>query len=271
LDRISHASGLVAGLTEATLRAGEIALGFFRPGEKTSAEINHKAGGSPVTEADYQVDRFLEERLRILLPEAGWLSEETEDSPARLSKNLVLIVDPIDGTRGFVAGDPAWAISVALIADGRPLVGIVHSPALDETYIGVRDHGARLNDRQIAVSAREVIDGSARLAGPKALVEDLRRAGLQFDLQPKIPSLAVRLVRVASGALDAGFASENAHDWDIAAADLILQEAGGRLTTLDGSSPIYNRTDTRHGLLAAGPVQIHAELIAAAQRAKGLR
>jgi myo-inositol-1(or 4)-monophosphatase len=270
LDSLSHGNGLVAALEEAAREAGELALGFFRPGEKTSAEITEKAGGSPVTEADYIVDKYLKSRLEALLPDAGWLSEETIDSSARLTKDLVVVVDPIDGTRGFVAGNRTWAVAVALILHGRPLVGIVHAPALGETYVGVKSGGARLNGSAINVSSRLELDAEARVAAPTRFAEDLRRAGLQFQLQPKIPSLAMRIAYVASGALDAGFASENSHDWDIAAADLILHEAGGLLAGLDGAPPIYNRSDTRHGVLTAAPAQIQAQINAAARRAKGM-
>ncbi|MGH6858586.1 MAG: 3'(2'),5'-bisphosphate nucleotidase CysQ, partial [Methylocella sp.] len=225
----------------------------------------HKAGGSPVTEADYLVDRFLRQRLETLVPEAGWLSEETEDSSARLAKDIVLVVDPIDGTRSFMRGHGAWAIAVALVEHGRPLIGVVHAPALGETYVAVRGAGARLNDTAIAVSNLVALGARARVAAPVFLAERLREAGLQFALQPKIPSLALRIANVASGALDAGFASENARDWDIAAADLILHEAGGRLASLDGCAIVYNRGDTRHGLLTAAPAQIHAEVNAAAR------
>jgi myo-inositol-1(or 4)-monophosphatase len=204
-----------------------------------------------------------------LLPEAGWLSEESEDSAARLSKDLVVVVDPIDGTRGFARGDPVWAVAVALVQDGRPLLGVVHAPALGETYVAVKGGGARLNGRAIEVSKRRALAAGAKVAAPAALAADLRRAGLEFELQPRIPSLAMRIAAVASGALDAGFASENSNDWDIAAADLILHEAGGRLASLDGCAIVYNRRETRHGVLTAAPVQIHAEVNAAARRATG--
>lgn len=269
LALITHADGLVASFAEAARIAGELALGFFRPGEMTSAEVSHKAGGSPVTEADFLVDRFLQQRLQALLPDAGWLSEESEDTPARLTKQRVLVVDPIDGTRGFARGELAWAIAVALVQDGRPLIGVVHAPALAETYVAVKDGGARLNGKPIEVSKLGALKAGAKVAAPASLAAELRRAGLDFDLQPRIPSLAMRIAFVASGALDAGFASENSHDWDIAAADLILQEAGGRLASLDGCAIVYNRSDTRHGLLTAAPNQIHAEVNAAARRAKG--
>jgi myo-inositol-1(or 4)-monophosphatase len=266
----SHRDGLVFSFVEAVRGAGELALGFFRPGAMTSAGISRKAGGSPVTEADYLVDEFLKQRLESLLPEAGWLSEETEDSPARLSKKLVFVVDPIDGTRGFMMGRAAWAIVVALVEDGRPLFGIVHAPALGETYVAVKGAGARLNDKTIAVSKLRAIGAETRVTAPVLLAKRLHEAGLQFDLQPKIPSLALRIVSVASGALDAGFASGNSNDWDIAAADLILHEAGGRLASLDGCAIVYNRRDTRHGLLTAAPAQIHAEINAAARLVNGL-
>ncbi len=270
LIAISHGDALIDSIADAARGAGALALGFFRPGAMTSAGISHKKGGSPVTEADYAVDRFLKKRLETLVPEAGWLSEETEDTPARLSKSLVFVVDPIDGTRGFMTGRDAWSISVALVEHGRPLFGIVHAPALGETYVAVKGAGARLNDKAIAVSKIRAIEVEARVAAPVFLAKRLHEAGLRFDLQPKIPSLALRIAAVASGALDAGFASENSHDWDIAAADLILHEAGGRLASLDGCAIIYNRQDTRHGLLTAAPEQIHAEVNAAARLVNGL-
>ena len=267
---LSLGDDLYNSFVEATLGAGELALSFFRPGEMTPATISHKPGGSPVTEADYQVDDYLKRHLLALLPQAGWLSEETEDDRTRLTKNLVFVVDPIDGTRGFMTGKAAWAIAVALVEHGRPSFGIVHAPALQKTYVAVKGEGARLNDRPIAVSRLDTVRTDTRVAAPAFLADRLLQSGLRFDLQPKIPSLALRIAAVASGALDAGFASENSHDWDIAAADLILQEAGGRLATIDGGSIRYNQHDTRHGLLIAAPVQIHAEINAAARRASDL-
>lgn len=268
---LTHSDDLVGAFADIARGAGDIALSYFRPGERTRAEIQHKVGGSPVTEADYLVDRFLKEHLAKLLPDAGWLSEESEDSPARLGKKRVVIVDPIDGTRGFAHGDPRWAIAMALVEDQRPVVGIVHAPALGETYLAVAGQGARLNDKPIAVSSRTHMDKDARIAAPLPLAEQLRQAGLPFTLEPKIPSLAVRIAKVASGILDAGFATENANDWDIAAADLVLHEAGGRLASLEGLPLLYNRPETRHGLLTAAPERIHAEVNAAARRARSNR
>ncbi len=253
MESLSHDHSLVAGVIEAARAAGEIARSYFRPGEKTVAGIHKKADGSPVTEADLAANLLLEERLRQLIPEAGWLSEESADLPGRMDHDFVLVVDPIDGTRSFAAGDPVWAVSVALVHRQRPVIGVVHAPALDETYVAVKDSGATLNGQAIAVSRHAQFDAATRVAGPLGFAQRLRNAGLDFELLPRIPSLAVRISRVAAGALDVALISANAQDWDIAACDLILTEAGGRLMNLRGRQPLYNRVHTLHGELVAGP------------------
>jgi myo-inositol-1(or 4)-monophosphatase len=263
------AEALIAPLSEAAREAGEIALRYFRHGERTHANIEHKSGGSPVTEADLLVDHFLEKRLREIVPDAAWLSEEIADSPARLGRPLVLIVDPIDGTRGFSKGDPQWAVSIGLAHEGRPIAGVVHAPALEETYSAVYGGGAHLNGEPIRVSQRVSLQG-ATLSGPQAFVASVQNAGAEIVPYPKMASLAMRLVRIASGYIDAGLVGDRCYDWDIAAADLILNEAGGRLTDLDGNRPKYNCETPRHAPLVAAPAALHAELVNAARRAKGL-
>lgn len=260
----------VAALIEIARTAGDLALGFFRPGAKTSAAISKKSGGSPVTEADHAVNAYLEQKLRPLLPEAGWLSEESADSNDRLDQDIVFVVDPIDGTRGFAMGELAWAVAIAVVYRQRPVVGIVHAPALSETYVGVKNGGAQLNGQAISCSTRKRLDASALVAGPLAMASELRSVGLQFDLLPKISSLALRISKVATGALDAGLVSENSNDWDIAAADIIVSEAGGRLTSLYGRELLYNRVKTQHGELIAGPQQILSQISGALLQARGL-
>jgi myo-inositol-1(or 4)-monophosphatase len=260
---------LLEPLTEAAREAGEIALRYFRHGERTHANVEHKHGGSPVTEADLLVDHFLEKRLREIVPDAAWMSEEIADSPARLGKPLVLIVDPIDGTRGFSKGDPQWAVSIGLAHAGRPIAGVVHAPALAETYSAIRGRGAHLNGERISVSQRNSLQG-ATLSGPQGFVANVQNAGADIVPFPKMASLAMRLVLIASGYIDAGLVGDKCYDWDIAAADLILNEAGGRLTDLDGNRPKYNCEIPRHAPLVAAPAALHAELVDAARRAKGL-
>lgn len=245
-------------------RAGEIALAFFRPGAKTSAEISFKEGGSPVTEADMAVDRFLFEAAPTLFPEAGWLSEETADSPERLSHSRIFIVDPIDGTFAFSRGDTRWAVSIALVEDGRPVLGVVHAPAMEATFVAAAGCGATLNGEPIRVSSRAALEG-ARIVAPRGLAGYFARSPYKFDLQTRTPSLALRLVDIATGRNDLAIASKDSRDWDIAAADVILTEAGGVLSELEGAPLRYNRPELRRDMLVAAPQAIFPESLALAR------
>ncbi len=263
-DLIAKPEAVLPGIEAAARDAGEIALASFREGERTAAEIWSKTGGSPVTAADIAVDEFLNERLGGLCPAAGWLSEETADDAARLAVPLVWIVDPIDGTRAFMNGHRDWSVAIGLFAEHRVIAGVVHAPALGVTYSAVLGHGARRNGEVIRVSARDGLSG-ARTAGPPTLLN--RLAGIEPGIQPmpKIPSLALRLARVAEGSIEAGLVSRDARDWDLAAADLILTEAGGTVTNLAGEAPLYNRPMPVHGALVASGAALHPSLLQAAR------
>jgi myo-inositol-1(or 4)-monophosphatase len=258
---------LVASLSPAVRNvareAGSLALASFRSGALTTAKLWYKnRGASPVTAADMAVDSLLKERLSEILPDAGWLSEETADSADRLTRRLVWIVDPIDGTRAFMSGHPDWCVAIGLLADGRPIFGLVYAPAHEDLYEAALGAGAAKNGRSLRVSDLDRIDG-ARAAGPKPLLDMLERHAGRLDRLPKIPSLALRLVRVAEGSLDIGLVSANSCDWDLAGADLILQEAGGRITGLDGTPLAYNQAEPIHGELAAAPSRLHPRVIEA--------
>jgi myo-inositol-1(or 4)-monophosphatase len=256
------ATALVA-LVEAARLAGEIAMRDFRIGEQTRALIEYKHGGSPVTEADLAVDKFLKARLSQQIPEAGWLSEESADDPARLAQSALFVVDPIDGTRAYVAGDPRWAVSIALVVDHRAIAGVIHAPALGETYAASVGGGATLNDEPIAASSRRDLNG-ARIAGPRPLIARIAASSsVELLTEPRIPSLAYRLARVASGSLDGAFAAADSHDWDIAGADILLSEAGALLTDAAGRPLSYNRAAIRREALAAAPVALLAPLVTA--------
>lgn len=254
---------LAAALDAAASEAGALAMRWFRAGEKTSARTDYKNGGSPVTEADLAVDAFLRERLTSLFPDAGWLSEETADSDARLSADSVFIVDPIDGTRAFLSGDPRWTVSIAWVVNQRPVAGVVHAPALGETYAAALGAGATLNGAPIRASDRRGLEG-ARTGGPKPLIAGVgAAAGAQLNAEPRIPSLAYRLVKVASGELDVALAGENAHDWDIAGADIVLSQAGAALWDATGRALRYNLASARRPALAAAPLALLPDLAAA--------
>ncbi|MFA6966669.1 3'(2'),5'-bisphosphate nucleotidase CysQ [Bosea sp. (in: a-proteobacteria)] len=258
------APDLLKAVRESCLEAGEIAVDLFRPGEKTAARTWSKSGGSPVTEADIGVDTFLRIRLSVLLPEAAWLSEETVDDALRLSRRFVWVVDPIDGTRAYMSGSPDWAVCVALLDEGVPILGVVHAPACDATYQALRGGGAQRNSAAISATTTTSLAGS-RIAGPKPMLDALARSET-FEQADKIPSLALRLTRIADGTIDAGLISADARDWDLAAADLILQEAGGLLSGGSGEAVVYNRETPVHGMLVASGSGLSEPLISALQR-----
>lgn len=255
------AANLMPVVREAAREAGALATAFFRRGKATSARIWNKTGGSPVTEADIEVDTFLKVRLSQILPEAAWLSEETADDPSRLGQRLVWIVDPIDGTRAFLSGHPDWSVALALLTEGRPVLGIVHAPIHDTLYEATQGGGAYRNGTAIRVSeAREI--RAARVAGPKTLLDQFdHSAGVTTTRVDRVPSLALRIARVADGAIDIGLVGSDARDWDLAAADLILVEAGGAITALDGAAPAYNRPEPVHGELFAASQGLHPRVL----------
>lgn len=243
-------------LADVVREAGELALKLFR----TELKSWIKGKSSPVSEADIAVNDLIEARLRAATPDYGWLSEESADDPARLGKSLTWIVDPIDGTRAYLARQDDWSVSIALVANDSPVLGAVFAPASDEFFFATRDRGATLNGAPItAMSGADI--NFPRIAGPKPLVERLGGMREGEGLHPRIGSLALRLARVGNGELDAAFAAGSSRDWDLAAADLIVHEAAGEMTTLAGERLIYNQTDVRHGLLVAAGRARHAHIV----------
>jgi myo-inositol-1(or 4)-monophosphatase len=258
-DKVSARDILVrdaALLTDTVREAGALALSLFR----TELKNWTKGASSPVSEADIAVNDLLESRLRSATPDYGWLSEESADDEQRLGERLVWIVDPIDGTRGYLAGREDWCVSVALVEDASPLLAAVFAPASDEFFFAVRGQGAARNRVPVYATVGTEMDFS-RVAGPKPLVERLSRSSDEVTLHPRIGSLALRLCRVAQGSLDAAFAGGQSRDWDLAAANLIVQEANGNMTTLSGDTILYNRREVTHGVLVAAGRDRHARII----------
>ncbi|MBN8996759.1 MAG: 3'(2'),5'-bisphosphate nucleotidase CysQ [Rhizobiales bacterium] len=237
-------------LLAAAEEAGALAMRWFGHDPQTWP----KGDTSIVSEADLAVDRLLAERLRGARPGYGWLSEETADTDERLSRRRVFVVDPIDGTRAFLAGEKEWTVALAVVEDGRPQVAVLAAPALAEVFSAARGRGAFLGGRRLQVGTRESL-GGARLAGPKRAVRMIAETlGVPAPAARFVPSLAYRLALVAADRVDVAIAGPNAHDWDLAAADLIVEEAGGRLAGFDGAAPAYNgRTTTHPALVAANP------------------
>ena len=250
-------------LIEQTVRkAGEIARGYFGGDYKKW----DKGKGQPVTDADLAVDTYLRETLTAARPDYGWLSEETKDTPARRGKESVFVVDPIDGTIAFMKGRPHFTVCVALVRDGRPVIGAVYNPMLDEFYAASEGHGATMNGNAIHVSTREELEGCRMLSDR----EMLRHPA--WNTPPNIPwppmevesrnSVAYRMALVAAGSFDAMIALSAKRDWDSAAADLIVREAGGIVTTHDGHIPRYNGDQAiQPSIICAGPA-LHRQILA---------
>jgi myo-inositol-1(or 4)-monophosphatase len=243
-------------LVAAVRDAGALVLSLFR----TDVKNWTKGASSPVSDADIAANDLLENRLRSATPDYGWLSEESADDSSRLGKHLVWIVDPIDGTRGYLAGKEDWCVSVALVENEQPLLAAVFAPATGEFFFAARGLGATCNGIKLHATSGTELDFS-RVAGPKPLVERLKRTAHDIVLHPRIGSLALRLCRVADGRLDAAFAGGQSRDWDLAAADLIVHEAGGNMTALSGDTILYNRPEVTHGVLVAAGRNRHAEII----------
>ncbi|HEX4408684.1 MAG TPA: 3'(2'),5'-bisphosphate nucleotidase CysQ [Xanthobacteraceae bacterium] len=249
---------VVDAMTASVKEAGDLALSLF---QKPLRNWTKGPSASPVSEADIAVNDLLREQLSAIDKSFAWLSEESVDDTARLDARYVWIVDPIDGTRAYIEGLADWAVSVALIERDRPVVACLYAPAIGEFFAARRGGGATRNGAAIAVNpGAELKD--ARIAGPRKLMDRLAAIAPPFVAMPRVPSLALRLARVADGTVDAAIAGGNSHDWDLAAADLLVHEAGGMLTPVAGGTVTYNRPVPRHGTLVATGRDRYAALIA---------
>jgi myo-inositol-1(or 4)-monophosphatase len=250
-------------LLEAAREAGEIAMGYF--GKDPQVWI--KEGSSPVSEAYYAADRYLRETLLNARPGYGWLSEETADDLKRLDAPRTFVVDPIDGTRAFIAGNPTWCVSIAVVEEGRSLAGVLDCPAKGEIFSATTSGGAFLDGKRIAV---RTAGSSPEIAGPKDMIDELPKDLIaRASKVGYVPSLAYRIAMIAAGRIDASFVKPDSHDWDLAAAALILEEAGGKLIAEDGLPPRFADEMIRHGALVAGSNELLDELYAVIAKPEG--
>ncbi len=240
------------------------------PGAGHRVQSWHKGRGEPVCAADLAVDAFLKRELGALLPAAGWLSEETADSEARLDKRLVWLVDPIDGTRDFLRGRTGWAISVALVSEGRPLIGMLAAPARraaegGDLWSAVAGRGAYRNGERLAASKRR------EFAGSRVPADSLAKEDRDFAMVSKPNSIALRIAKVAADEADLVASLRWGFEWDVAAAALIAHEAGARVSDAFGKALAFNKRDPRaFGLLVSAPAIQAAAVERLAERATRL-
>jgi myo-inositol-1(or 4)-monophosphatase len=251
--------GLMRDTIEITRAAGAAVMHFFR----SSFEVTDKTPDNPVTDADFAADRLLRERLLTRLPEAGWLSEETVDSPERLRRELVWVVDPLDGTKEFVMGIPEFSISVALVENGQPLLGVVHNPPTGEMFFARAGKGMFLDGVSIKASGR------SRLQGAKVDASRSERGRGEFEpfesvvRLKTVGSIAYKLARVASGQTDATWSRGPKNEWDICAGTLMVKEAGGYCVNLDDEEFTFNRSETLVNGIIADNGRLHSQVVAA--------
>lgn len=244
-------------LLAAVREAGALAMSYF--GQSPRSEL--KADGTAVSEADLAADALLRKRLLQANGSYGWLSEESEDDLVRLRKSRVWVVDPIDGTRAFLKGKPEWTVCAALVEDGRSLLAAVYNPAREEFFHAVRGGGAFLNDKPIGVRDPVKLEGCC-LAASRSQIRSKQWARPWPEFETLwVNSIAYRLALVAQGECDGTISLSAKSDWDLAAAHLLVEEAGGVITTHDDRAMVYNLETPRHSsVVSAGPA-LHSALI----------
>lgn len=236
---------------EAAIAASRAVFARFTPG---AIETEYKVGHDPVTEADRALDAVLRENL--LRDGEGWLSEETVDNPARLDKERVWIVDPLDGTREFVKGIPEFCVSIGFAENGKPVAGGIYNPATQETFLGAIDAGVLYNGEPARPSQRATLDRALILASRS---EVKRGEWKQFEngsfKVQAMGSVAYKLALVSAGLADITFTLTPKNEWDVVAGAALVESAGGFVSTLERTKLIANRRDTLlSGLLACGPL-----------------
>ncbi|KEC57468.1 3'(2'),5'-bisphosphate nucleotidase CysQ [Bartonella rochalimae] len=251
-------------LLDVCWEAGDLAMKYFG----CEFDVWFKDGNSPVSEADVAIDVFLKEKLLSARPDYGWISEETEDKRGEAIYKRCFVVDPIDGTRGFLSGSIEWCISVAIIENNRPIVGVLQCPAKGEIYAAVTGEGATLNGVKLSL-LRPNINRKYRISIDRSIAQKLPYDfSNRISLFRYIPSLAYRIVLIAQGEIDIVLVRPNCHDWDIAAADLVLQECGGCLMSLEAPFISYGIEAYQDGFLVAGESNCCQNMIHVVRQAK---
>lgn len=249
----------LALLASAAIEAGRLARSYWG---RDLDQRDKGDGQGPVSEADLAVDRLLHVRLRGARPDYGWLSEESAEDQDRHGARRSFVVDPIDGTRSFLARERVWAQSLAIVEDGVVLAGVVHLPMLRRTYAASTGAGATLNGSRIRVGVRQEIEGAEVLTNAASLDPAGWPGGVPPVIRAFRPSLAYRLCLVAEGRYDAMLTLRDAWEWDVAAGAVIAAEAGAMVTDRRGMSPVFNAAHpATAGLVVAGPA-VHAGLMA---------
>jgi len=244
-------------LKTAALEAGEIARKYWRE----DPQVWDKGGDDPVSEADFAVDQHLKSSLLKARPDYGWISEETEDDAARFETTRAFVIDPIDGTRAFVAGEKTWAHSLAIVENGHPIAACVYLPVRDRLYLATKGGGATLNDAPIK-STKSAFSRETTLLTPRVTLKPHFWKATPPDFERHFrPSLAYRLGLVAEGRFDGMLTLRPSWEWDIAAGALLVTEAGGFATDRRGETLTFNTPSRQSSGVVAAGIGVHPALI----------
>lgn len=245
-------------IAEAARAAGAVALRYW----KADPKVWEKPGLGPVTEADLAVNDLLAQRLRSARPGYGWLSEETPDDPARLDCERVFILDPIDGTRTFIAGEKHFAVSIAVAENGRVIAGAIFLPALDRLYTACEDGPALRDGVPISCAGRSTLSG-ANLLMSKGFLEPDHWHHPPPDLKRSFrSSIAYRLCLIAEGSFDGMISTRDAWEWDIAAGSLIAARAGAAVSDRHGNPLRFNSPAGKTAGIFTAPPGVHHQILA---------
>jgi myo-inositol-1(or 4)-monophosphatase len=248
---VPNKDAVVAAVQE----AAELAHRQWREGAAPDARVWEKGHNNPVSEIDMAVDALLKSRLAALLPEAAWLSEETADDPVRLGAKRLWLVDPIDGTRDYVRGRSGWCVSVALVEDGQPVFAVMAAPVQAKLWVASAGGGVTCNGEKLVASNR------AEFAGARVPTDALPKIDRDLVIVEKPNSIAMRMTMVACDRADLVATLRWGHEWDVAAAHLVAQEAGARVSNATGGVLQYNKPQPLDfGLICCAP-DIHAAAV----------
>ena len=242
---------------EAALAAGVI---LERHSRDRLFKVDSKGKDNPVTTADFEADHTLKEMLHGGFPEYGWLSEETADSAARLSRERVWIVDPLDGTKEFIQGVPEFVVAIALSENGAPVVGVTYNPIKHELFFGARGMGVHLNGHAVHVTRTRVLAHATVLASRSETSRGEWKAYEGKVAVNPVGSVAYKLALVAAGRADATFTRTPKNEWDIASGAALIIEAGGRISDIDGSGMRFNKESVKLKGFVASNGYLHEEL-----------
>jgi len=250
----------LAAAQDAAIAAGKLIKSLYGSNQLGAGQ---KGYDNPVTAADLKANQIIRERILGEFPEDGWLSEETEDQLERTSWNRVWVIDPLDGTKEFINQIGEFCVSIALVEDGKPVIGVIYNPITNELFAASRDEPLRMNGKVVSVSRQRDPAVATVLASRSENGRgEWDRFRGRFKVKPT-GSVAYKLALIAAGRGDATFSLTPKHEWDVCAGAALIEAAGGRITDSDGEPLVFNRhiPPLLPGIIAANP-DLHQKLIA---------